>query len=231
MVDAFPNMPPGGGDGSGGTGGDGAGGNHIHHAGCGCSEEMRRQDPYGQDLFEFIDKEAIQCFNERKVGMCKDIVRPLEDKNKGPEGAVLRSGYGKDMVIVVPFSCEVRVKSIIMISGDNGEAPKELKLYKNEEAVDVNIQEDKAPLQKMDLNQGEVEYATNLMKFSNVSNIVLGLDGTFGAKKSSLKYLGFKGDKLRNKVKVVETVYEVRAQLKDHEVPEDKEKNFGNMGL
>ena len=39
------------------------------------------------------------------------------------------------------------------------------------------------------------------MKFSNVSNIVLGIDGSFGANRSALKFLGFKGDKLRNKTK------------------------------
>ena len=69
------------------------------------------------------------------------------------------------------------------------------------------------------------------MKFSNVSNIVLGFDGTFGGKKSALKYLGFKGEKLRNKVKVIDTVYEVRAQLADHQVPGEKEKNFGSLGM
>ena len=147
--------------------------------------------------------------------MCKSIVRPLELKNNFGD-KVLRTGYGKDMVIVIPFNCEVRVKSICMVSGDDGEAPMEMKLYKNEEAVDIDIQEDKAPLQKIELNQGELEYPTNLLKFSNVSNIVLGLDGTFGARKSSLKYLGFKGDKLRNKVKTMEMSYEVRANLADH---------------
>ena len=33
--------------------------NHMHHAGCGCAEEMKKQDPHGQDLYELIDKEGI----------------------------------------------------------------------------------------------------------------------------------------------------------------------------
>ena len=70
--------------------------------------------------------------------MAKGIVRPLENKNDYSNGS-LRSGYGKDMVLVIPFSCEVRVKSICLIGGDDGEAPSKLKLYKNEEAVDINI--------------------------------------------------------------------------------------------
>ena len=97
--------------------------------------------------------------------MCKSIVRPLEDKNKYGDN-ILKSGYGKDMVIVIPFNCEVRVKSICMVSGDDGEAPKEMKLYKNEEAVDISIQEDKTPLQKIDLNQ-------NKLLCSNLAGILL----------------------------------------------------------
>ena len=70
--------------------------------------------------------------------MCKGAVRPLEQKmdfSKGP----CKSGYGKDMVIVIPFDSEVRVKAICLIGGDDGEAPTRLKLWKNEEAVDINI--------------------------------------------------------------------------------------------
>ena len=119
-------------------GGDGNDPNHIHHAGCGCSEEMKKQDPHGMDLYEMIDFDAVQCFNERKKDMCKNVIRSFENKmdfSKGP----LKSGYGKDMVIKIPFTCEVRVKCIALISGDDGEAPTTLKLYKNEEAVDISI--------------------------------------------------------------------------------------------
>ena len=95
---------------------------HVHGPTCGCAEEFKNQDPNGVDLFGAIDHSGVQCFNERKAGMIKNVLRPLEDKldfSKGP----LKSGYGKDMVIVIPFTCEVRVKSICLIGGDDGEAP------------------------------------------------------------------------------------------------------------
>ena len=98
-----------------------------------------------------IDMEGVVCFNERKAGMVKNVIRPQIEKmdfSKGP----LKSGYGKDMVIKIPFTCEVRVKVINLISGDDGEAPTTLKLYKNEEAVDISIQEDKKPVQELELN-------------------------------------------------------------------------------
>ena len=43
------------------------------------------------------------------------------------------------MVVVIPFTCEVRVKGICLIGGDDGEAPSTLKVYKNEEVVDIDI--------------------------------------------------------------------------------------------
>ena len=73
------------------------------------------------------------------------MFRPIDNKYDFSQGPV-KSGSGKDMVIVIPFSCEVRVKCICLISGDDGEAPQTLKLYKNEEVVDIDIQEDKKPI-------------------------------------------------------------------------------------
>ena len=76
-----------------------------------------------------------------------------------------------------------------------------------------------------------MEYLTNVAKFSSVSNIVLGFDGSFGANRSSLKFIGIKGEKLREKVKVFDMEYESQAQLADHKQPGDEEKAFGGMGF
>ena len=59
--------------------------------------------------------------------------------------------------------------------------------------------------------EGDNDYPTNVAKFSSVSNLIIGVDGSFGANKTAIKFIGLKGEKLRNKVKVIETVYEVRA--------------------
>jgi hypothetical protein len=64
-----------------------------------------------------------------------------------------------------------------------------------------------------------------------VGNIVLGFDENFGAAKTRIKYIGLKGEKLREKVKVIETVYEVRANLADHKNPADKFANLSGMGF
>ena len=161
------------------------------------------------------------------------MIRPHADKFDFSQG-VTRSGHGKDLVVFVPFTGEIKVKTICVIGGEDGTAPAKMKLYKNVEAVDINILEDKKPVQVIDMNEnvsGEMEYLINITKFNNISNIVLGFDENFGAPNTVIKYIGFKGEKLREKVKVVETVYEVRANLADHKNPADKFANSINVGF
>ena len=78
---------------------------------------------------------------------------------------------------------------------------------------------------------GDLEYLVNITKFSNVGNLVIGFDQNFGAPHSIIKFMGFKGEKLREKVKVIEAVYEVRANLADHKTPADKFSYTSNVGF
>lgn len=91
--------------------------------------------------------------------------------------------------------------------------------------MDINILDDKKPLQVIDLNEnvtGDLEYLLKITNFGNVSNLVLGFDENFGAPNTVIKFIGFKGEKLREKIKIVEGVYEVRANLADHKNPAEE---------
>ena len=60
---------------------------------------------------------------------------------------------------------------------------------------------------------------------------MLGFDQNFGGDRTIIKYLGFKGEKLREKVKIGQVIYEVRANLADHKNPADKFANASNLGF
>ena len=82
-------------------------------------------------------------------------------------------------MVYIPFEGEIKVKAINIIGGHDGTAPSKMKIYKNVEAVDINILEDKKPLQIIDLNEnvtGDLEYLLKVTNFGNVSNLVLGFD-------------------------------------------------------
>ena len=60
-----------------------------------------------------------------------------------------------------------------------------------------------------------------MSKFTNTRNIVLGFSENFGAPQTIIKFIGFKGEKLREKTRIAETVYEIRANLADHKTPSE----------
>ena len=174
---------------------------HTHHQGCGCAEEAKRTDPHGYDLFPHIDLPQVECFNQRATRSIHNILRPLSERMDFSAG-VVESSYGTNLVMFIPFNGEVKIKSLIVIGGDEGQAPSRVKIWKNETTVDFNILEDKKPLHVIDLNEnlsGDLDYLLNVSKFSNIGNIVLGFEDNFGAASTVVKYVGFKGEKLRQK--------------------------------
>jgi PITH domain len=95
---------------------------HVHHAGCGCAEEHKKTDPNGVDLYPYIDLQQVDCFNERTHSSIKNVIRPFEDKMNFTKG-VTQSGYGKDLVVFIPFNGEIKIKAICVIGGEDGTAP------------------------------------------------------------------------------------------------------------
>ena len=65
----------------------------------------------------------------------------------------------------MPFSGEFRIKAICVIGGEEGTAPAKMKIYKDVANVDINILEEKKPIQVIDMNEnvtGELEYLVNV---------------------------------------------------------------------
>ena len=126
------------------------------------------------------------------------------------------------------------MKAICVAGGPDGAAPSKMKVYKNEENVDFSIIEDKRPVQLIDLTEnclGEIDYPVNLSKFNNCNNIVLGFQENFGASDTIINFIGLKGQYIREKSKATEFIYEVRAQIADHQVPGEDRKNNANLGM
>ena len=58
----------------------------------------------------------------------------------------MKADMGTEIVVKIPFNSEVKVKSICVAGGTDGEAPSKMKVYKNEENVDFSIIQDKKPV-------------------------------------------------------------------------------------
>ena len=75
------------------------------------------------------------------------VIRPYEDMKKHLTDPTIgtTTDYGKDLVVNIPFNGDVKVKSITVCGGPDGQAPARVKLYKNEVTVDIDLVHDKKP--------------------------------------------------------------------------------------
>mmetsp|Transcript_3458 Transcript_3458/g.2923 ORF Transcript_3458/g.2923 Transcript_3458/m.2923 type:complete len:195 (+) Transcript_3458:48-632(+) len=185
---------------------------------------MKDIDPNGIDLYGAIDIPGLQAFNEEQDDSTKFVIRPKEDMLEESKG-VLRSDDDHELVIKIPFTTKVKIKAITIIGGENGSAPKTLKLYTDLNNVDFSILEENEPSQTLDLIEdnldGAVEYPIKLTKFQNVGTLTLGIDENYGEEQTEIRYIGLKGENLNisTQQKAVVTVYESRANLADHKNP------------
>ena len=94
--------------------------------------------------------EQVECFNEKSHGGVKSVIRPYDNKTQHTTDDRLgtESDYGQELVINIPFKGEVRIKSFCICGAPDGLAPKRVKLYKNETNPDIDIVNDKKPVQE-----------------------------------------------------------------------------------
>ena len=95
------------------------------HGQCSCHEEMKDMDPEGEDLIGAIDLPAVEAFGEDTDGTVQNVFRIREEADTVPDEPLLSDDDGQ-LVIHIPFTSLVKVKSITIIGGDEGSAPKEL---------------------------------------------------------------------------------------------------------
>lgn len=168
---------------------------HKHGPGCGCAGyELSNED---DNLWEVIDHDNIQCLNENNRESCRKIFRPTADLlNFGTE---LHSPEDDpELVLIIPFKEEVRVRCIQLVSTNNVSShPETAGLYMNEENVSFDITDD-LPAQELNLSFGQThnfphnfcEAEVNIKKFTNVQKLIVHL---VSQEQIQLKYFAVKG--------------------------------------
>jgi hypothetical protein len=126
-----------------------------------------------------------------------------------------------ELMLVVTFTCPVKLLSFSVI-GDEGYSPTNVALYANQPDLTIGDAEDVEPTQRFDLVEdmhGAVDYRVRATKFAQCNVIVF----YFRSSADELKFcwLGLRGEASGGQRRAVQTVYEARANLADHEVKEE----------
>ncbi|TFY83034.1 hypothetical protein EWM64_g979 [Hericium alpestre] len=198
---------------------------HNHNHGS-CADENHNHDhdhdhgPLGvagarENLYVHIDRQNVVALNATGEG--PEVIKPWDERLD--EQVFLESDADDQMIIRVPFTGQVKLRSLLLKTGPGDQTPSKVALFANDENLDFSDAPDKTPTQEFDVAQGrEVgEYALKPAKFPNVSSISLFFPASQGAPTTRVYYVGFVGSWSERKKEPIITVYEAQANLADHE--------------
>jgi hypothetical protein len=168
--------------------------------------------------------------NETVENSCKKIFKPYDKKQDKTESLV--SDADQELILKIPFTGVVKLKSFCLIGGPEGESPSKVKLspsfnvvaftqlvglrihrFVNRDDIDFSNAEELKPIQIIELAEnllGEIEWPLQVYNFNNVSTLVMYFTENYGADKSRIYYLGLKGEFSQVKREAVVANYELR---------------------
>lgn len=176
----------------------------------------------GSSLFSSIDLVGVRALNEAVVGSARLVCKGYNERTTG-DPSCSSCDDDCELIVHVPFVDPVRVKFVSITGGPNSEAPNQAKLWVDRDDIDFDNCHDVPPSQTLDLVdpdehavEGTLDYPVTARKFQNVSSITLFFSDNFGGDRTTITYLGFKGNSTEARRGVVDCVYETRGMPADH---------------
>ncbi|PVU90368.1 hypothetical protein BB559_000481 [Furculomyces boomerangus] len=171
-------------------------------------------------LYSKINFDLIRCLNETEPESGKTVFKPWDQRLDFTKK--VESDCDEELIFHVPFSGQVKLKSILVWGGPGNSAPSKLKVFINREDVDFDNASELIPTQEFDLISGQnepVEYFTRISKFNNVRNINLYFSSNFDEDPpTTVYYIGFCGEWMQLNNKIVTAAYESKPNLADHKL-------------
>ncbi|CAM6039934.1 unnamed protein product [Sphagnum compactum] len=175
-------------------------------------------------LFKNIEMSGVRALNEAIDGSAKSVFKPWE--NRLDFSTALESNDDDpELILFIPFTTDVKIKSISIIGGSDGTSPSKMRVFMNRDDIDFSAAADLLPIQEWELAEnphGEIEYLTKYAKFQGVASLTLHFPQNFGANATCIHYIGLRGEATQLKRDVVATtVYEAIPNPSEHRLPSE----------
>ena len=201
---------------------------------CQCGQIHADQfDGPSNDLLPYIDIAGVCALNESERGACRNVFKTHE-RHLDRMPCLESEEDDPQLIIHIPFTCPVKIRSITVIGGADGMAPSTMRASINREALDFADAEDTPPVQEWTLAEdpnGELEYATQFSKFQNVSRLSLFIPENHGADHTQISYIGLSGVGTDHKRQAVQAVYELRGVGNLNDPVKGETSGGHNMGV
>ena len=173
-------------------------------------------------LFGQIDSDGITCLNETEDNMGQRCFKPYEERET--EEPFLESDADEQLLIHVPFTEAVTIKSICFVGHHGGKAPRNVKMWVNKQAHDIDFDTAESATPTQEIKQlhedfdGSCYYFTKRGKFNSVSSLTIFVQDNYGADTTRINFIGFKGEYGKGKRRAVHAIYEVTPDAMDAKV-------------
>ncbi|KAM0938249.1 putative Galactose-binding-like domain superfamily, PITH domain, PITH domain superfamily [Dioscorea sansibarensis] len=177
-------------------------------------------------LYKHIDFSKARALNEAVAGSIKSVFKAWEHRLENTGGFLESNDGDPELIIFIPFTSDVKIKSISVVGGAGGTSPSKMRAFINREGIDFSDVQNMLPIQEWDLVenlQGVLEYQTRYSRFQSVANLTLHFPENFGGDTTQIYYIGLRGEATQLKRDVVATiVYEITPNPSDHKTPTEK---------
>ncbi|KAJ0986570.1 hypothetical protein J5N97_004926 [Dioscorea zingiberensis] len=173
-------------------------------------------------LYKNIDFSRVRALNESVAGSVKSVFKAWERRLDNSEGVLESNDGDPELIVFIPFTSDVKIKSISVVGGAGGTSPSKMRVH-NRDGIDFSDAQNMQPIQEWDLVenlQGVLEYQTRYARFQSVGSLTLHFPANFGGDTTQIYYIGLRGEATQLKRDVVATiVYEITPNPSDHKTP------------
>ncbi|KAG6409565.1 hypothetical protein SASPL_127605 [Salvia splendens] len=177
----------------------------------------------------------VSALNEAVSGSVKSVFKDWEQRLNSSEGYLESNEDDPELIVFIPFTSDVKLKSISIVGGADGTSPAKMRAFINREGIDFSDAQNMQAVQEWDLAenlQGVLEYQTRYSRFQSVGNLTLHFPVNFGgdASTTQIHYIGLKGEATQLKRDVVATiVYEITPNPSDHKTQAETGGSLGHV--
>ncbi|KIK69643.1 hypothetical protein GYMLUDRAFT_34036 [Collybiopsis luxurians FD-317 M1] len=148
------------------------------------------------NLWRCIDRDNVHGLNLTVPEDAKEVIKPWDQREDTEKFA--DSNVDDQVIIHVPFSQNVRLRSVLLKLGRGESAPNHLQIFANHPNI-VDFSEAETTKAQLDITllQGEsgvVEYPLRVAAFASVNSVSLFFSESSGGDVSRIYFIGFKGE-------------------------------------
>ncbi|KAJ2357010.1 hypothetical protein IWW50_001310 [Coemansia erecta] len=168
-------------------------------------------------LFGKVAVDRSWCLNETIPNSIQTVFKPWDFRHDTSHA--VESDADEELLIHVPFTGMVKLKSLFVWGGPDASAPSALRIFANRDDLDFDNVADAEPTQELELIHGATqvpEYPVRTAKFNSTQSLTLHVPGNFGADQTTVYYLAFRGEWTELSETPVISVYELKPNVADH---------------